>query len=222
MPHKGLTMLEINADIPQETVKAFEDAFTRYQTDLGNSQATAVRRGVVAFITKVRSRTLKAKEKIPAKAVTRYDGDGPKYITPKGKRQEPQPRWTVRRRDQSKSNTYVKHAKGITTATAAREKFGKIRRWGLARTSWGLFMTHLFGRANPEGKNPEAKVRDGLTSGYLREYVTGSNPRVEALLVNSLGYITEATSDAALSEAMQKATNQINGYINNRLKEGLK
>ena len=49
-----------------------------------------------------------------------------------------------------------------------------------------------------------------------------SNPRVEALLVNSLGYITEATSDAALSEAMQKATNQINGYINNRLKEGLK
>ena len=115
MPDAGVTMLEINADIPKETVKDFEDAFTRYRTDLGNSQGVAVRRGVVAFITKVRSRTLKAKQKIPAKAVTRYEGDGPKYITPKGKRQEAQPRWIVRRRDQSKRNTYVKHAKGITT-----------------------------------------------------------------------------------------------------------
>ena len=215
-------MLEINAEIPKETIKAFEDAFTRYRTELGNGMGTAIRRGVISFITKVRSRTLKAKEKIPAKAVTRYDGDGPKYITPKGKRQEPQPRWIVRRRDQSKRNTYVKHAKGITTATAARDRFGRIRRWGLARTSWGLFMTHLFGKANPEGKNPEAKIRDGLTSGYFHEFVTGSNPRVEALLVNSLGYITDATSDAAIAEAMQKATAQINGYINKKINEGLK
>ena len=222
MPDKGLTMLEINAAIPKETVKAFEDAFTRFHTDLGNGIGTAIRRGVVSFITKVRSRTLKAKEMIPAKAITRYTGDGPKYITPKGKRQEAQPRWIVRRRDQSSRNTFVKHAKGVTTETAAHEKFGKIRRWGLARKSWGLFMTHLFGRANPEGKNPEAKIKDGLTSGYFREYITGSNPRVEALLVNSLGYISAATSDADIEEAMQKATSQINGFIEKKLKEGLK
>ena len=222
MPHKGLTMLEINVEIPKETVAAFESAFTRFQTDLGYSQKVAVRRGVVSFIQKVRTRTLRAKEYIPQKRVTRYSGSGPKYITPKRKGQKPQPRWTVRKRDGSPQHTYAKHAAGVDTAEAARAKFGKIRRWGLARTSWGLFMTHLFNRANPEGKNPAAKVRNGLTEGYIKEIVTGSNPRVEAVLVNRLGYIGEATSDAAIAEAMQKAANQMNGYIDKKLKEGLK
>ena len=221
MPHKGLTMLDINVDIPEGTVANFEAAIKRYHTDLGNSQRVAVRRGVIAFIQKVRGRTLKAKESIPARAVTRYKGDGPKYITPKGKNQKPQPRWIVRRRDQSQRFTFVRHREGVDTLAAAREKFGAIKRHGLARKSWGLFMTHLFNRANPEDKNPAAVIKSGLTEGYIREVITGDNPRVEALLVNRLGYICDATSDAAIAEAMAKATNQINGLIQKQVDKGL-
>lgn len=214
-------MIDINVDIPKEQLRAFKAAFTRYHTDLGNSQKVAVRRGVIAFIQKVRARTRKAKDHIPPKAITQYKGDGPKYITPKGKKQRPQPRWVVKRRDQSSRFTYIKHHKDAESLAAAREKFGKIKRWGLAKTSWGLFMTHLFNRANPENKNPAAKVKSGMTEGYIREYVTGSNPRVVALLVNRLGYIRDATSDAAIAEAMSKATSQINGFIQKRLDKGI-
>ena len=52
-----------------------------------------------------------------------------------------------------------------------------------------------------------------MAEGYLREVVTGPNPRVEVLIVNKLDYIREAFPEAALSEAMVAATNSINKQI---------
>ena len=204
------TVLDISASVPQETIEKFLRACDRYRNELGNSQAVAVRRGTINLVKSLRARTAKAKKQAPLKDVQRYDGPGPKYITPKGKGQTSQPRWSIRRRGGAEAITYVKPAK---TRAEARQKYAQYTRWGLARHSWGWFMKALFNRAEQTGGNPKTKIDERMTEGYLREVVTGANPRVEVLIVNRLDYIREALPEAALSEAMAAATRSITEQI---------
>ena len=203
-------ILDISASVPASTVGDFTRACNRYRDEVGNSQSVAIRRGTVALIKSLRARTAKAKKQAPLKDVSRYDGPGPKYITPPGKNQKPQPRWAIRRRGGADARTYVKHA---SSRAEARQKFAQYTRCGLAKHSWGWFMKSLFRRAEQTGGNPKTKIDDRMAEGYLREVVTGPNPRVEVLIVNKLDYIREALPEAALSEAMVAATNSINKQI---------
>ncbi len=212
-------ILDISANVPEATVRDFVRACTRYRDELGNSQAVAIRRGTIALIKGLRARTAKAKKQAPLKDVTKYDGPGPRYITPKGKGQKSQRRWAIRRRGGADTKTYVKPA---DTRAEARRKFANYTRWGLARHSWGWFMKALFKRAEVTGGNPKTKIDDRMTEGYLREIVTGTNPRVEVLIVNKLDYIREALPEAALSEAMAAATRYIDGQINKGLAKARK
>ena len=61
-----------------------------------------------------------------------------------------------------------------------------------------------------------------MTEGYLREIVTGTNPRVEVLIVNKRDYIREALPEAALSDAMAAATRYIDGQIDKGLAKARK
>lgn len=207
-------VLDISAAVPPQTLRDFQRAFTRYRDELGNSQAVAVRRGTIALIRGLRARTAKAKKIAPLSDVTRYDGPGPKYITPKGKNQKSLPRWKIVRRGGADKWAYVKPA---DTRADARRRFAKYTRWGLAKHSWGWFMHALFRRAEQTGGNPKTKIDGRMTEGYLREIVSGPNPRVEVLIVNKLDYITEALPPTALSDAMTAATRYIDGQIDRGL-----
>ena len=212
-------ILDISASVPEATIRDFTRACDRYRDELGNSQAVAIRRGTIALVRGLRARTTRAKRQAPLKDVTRYDGPGPHYITPKGKNQKAQHRWTIKRRGGQDAKTYVKPA---DTRAEARQRFAQYTRWGLARHSWGWFMKALFKRGELTGGNPKTKVDGRMAEGYLREVVTGPNPRVEVLIVNKLDYIREALPEAALSDAMAAATRYIDGQINNGLAKARK
>ena len=203
-------ILDISATVPEATVRDFTRACDRYRDELGNSQAVAIRRGTIVLVKGLRARTAKAKRQAPLKDVTKYDGPGPHYITPKGKNQKSQHRWAIRRRGGQDEKTYIKPA---DTRSEARRRFAQYTRWGLAKHSWGWFMKALFKRAEQTGGNPKTKIDDRMAEGFLREVVTGANPRVEVLIVNKLDYIREALPEAALSDAMAAATRYIDGQI---------
>ena len=207
-------LLDISATVPEATVRDFTRACDRYRTELGNSQAVAIRRGTIALIKGLRARTAKAKRQAPLKDVTKYNGDGPHYITPKGKNQKAQHRWAIRRRGGQETKTYIKPAE---SRADARRRFAQYTRWGLAKHSWGWFMKALFKRAEQTGGNQKTKIDHRMTEGYLREVATGPNPRIEVLIVNKLDYIREALPEAALANAMAAATRYIDGQIDKGL-----
>lgn len=202
-------IFQISAKLPPEVVKDFVNAYTRYKTELGNAQPDAIRRGVVALIQSLRARTPAAKKRIPRKSVQKYDGPGPHYITERGG-EKAYHRWTVRRWDKGKRVTKIYAA---DTGTEVWQRFGYVYRHKLAKKSWGKFMQLLFKRSEPAGGNPNAKVTDRMVHGYMNEFVTGDNPRVEVLMVNELDYITRQTTPEMVEEAMHAATTRINHQI---------
>ena len=105
------------------------------------------------------------------------------------------------------------------SAAEARRKYGRISKAGLAKKSWNIARALIASRT---GHVKAGLAKGGEVRGYVREFVTGSNPRVEALLENNLKYITEATPDSVVSEAMSAATRTIEAIINEKLNEGLK
>ena len=212
-------ILDIAATVPEATIRDFTRACDRYRDELGNSQAVAIRRGTIALVRGLRARTTKAKRQAPLKDVTKYDGPGPHSITPKGKGQKSQHRWAIRRRGGQDEKTYIKPAE---TRSEARKRFAQYTRWGLARHSWGWFMKALFRRGELTGGNPKTKIDDRMAEGHIREVVTGTNPRVEVLIVNKLDYIREALPEAALSDAMAAATRYIDGQIDKGLAKARK
>lgn len=221
------TILDISTNIPKATIHDFARACSRYREALGNTQVVAMRRGTIALIRGLRARTAKAKRQAPLKDIWRYDASvGPKYITPKGKNQTPQPRWCIRRK--GGTAIYVKpyrpkgDAKPALSKAEARARWGQYTRFGLAKKSWGWFMQRLFKRAEPAGENPRAVVRDDMAEGYIREVATGVGPRVEVCIVNKLDYIRKALPEAALSDAMAAATRYIDGQIDKGLAEARK
>lgn len=228
-------ILDISATVPEATIKDFTRACNRYRDELGNNQAIAMRRGMIALIKGLRARTAKAKQQAPLKDVTKYNGPGPHYITPKsgffrrtfrrfglrwpGKKLQPQHRWAVRRKGGTEAKTYIYPAK---SKAAARTRGGQYKKWGLAKKSWGWFMKALFHRANPES-NPNAKIDNRMVEYTpLRVITTGNESRVECEIVNKLDYIREALPEAALSAAMAAATRYIDGQIDKGLAKARK
>lgn len=208
------TVLDISAEVPTAAIEKFLKACDRYRDELGNSQKVAVRRGTIALVKSLRARTLKSKKEAPLRDVTRYAGPGPKYITPKGKKQTPQPCWSIVRHGGEREKTYVYAA---ASRSEARKKHGAYSKWGLAKHSWGWFMKSLFHRREDTGGNPKTRITADMAEGNIREVVTGSNPRVEVRLVNKLDYIRAATSEGALAESMEKATKSINAQLDKHL-----
>ena len=210
-------MFDISANVHQSTIRNFVKACDRYRDELGNSQAVAIRRGVIHLVRSLRKLTPKAKRQLPAGNIRRARPDETiTYVTPKGKK-KPLPRWLIVRRGGKK--IYVKPTRPrhnevpVKSRAEARRRWGQNVRWGLAKKSWGWFMHALFHRGNPETGNPKAKIDSRMTAGYFREVVTGSNPRVEALLVNKLNYIGTILPSHMVEGAMLSAIKSINAQF---------
>lgn len=213
-------ILDITAEVPKETVSKFMKACDGYREKLGNSQAVAIRRGTIALIKSLRARTAKAKQMVPPRDVVKYEGNGPKYITPKGRKQTSVRRWTVIR----KRGTPQEYNRAVATASKveARRLRGTIEQRGLAKQSWGWFMSLLFGRHSPSDMQKMRNADKRLIDGWRKEIVTGSNPRIEITMINRLGYIREALPESALADAMAAATRSINTQIEGGLAKARK
>ncbi len=215
--HSGGGVCEINiGGVDASVVADFRRAFNRYRDELGNSQAVAVRRGTIALVKSLRALTIRAKKQAPMRDVRKFTGY-PRYITIDGKALH---RWEVyRRRGTPDEKVYVHPAE---SKQDARRRFGQYKKWGLARHSWGWFMRALFHRPEQTGGNPATRIDDRMVEGHYREIATGAHPRVEVLIVNRLGYITNALPPNALADAMAAATSYIDGQFETGLAEARK
>lgn len=206
---------DLNADC-----SALIESMRTMQEQTGRRQAECVRRGTVELLRSLRKRTAQSAKSVPKKDVRKYAGDGPHYITPKGKRQKSQHRFMVVRRAPSPDS--FGYAYPANSEAAARREHGKISKWGLAKKSWGHAMAVLFNRADAKGGNPKATLKSGLVEGGMKEIVTGDNPRVEVNIVNKLNYITEATPAHVVDEAIRAATEQMRQSTERAVQEAQK
>ena len=108
----------------------------------------------------------------------------------------------------------------------ARQRFGGIRQWGLAKKSWGWFMHALF-KKSVQDENPKAKIDGRMVDGGMTEKreplpdgtIDLQAPiRCEIDITNKLEYIRKAMPEGVLAIALQKATNLINKKIQSGLK----
>lgn len=210
--------IQINGKDVTAECKDLIHAMARLEAVTGQRQAVVVRKGVIRLIESLRARTAKADKLVPQKDVRKYNGDGPKWITKQGDKAKR--RYTIVRRGGTE-DSYA-YTTLSTSEGRARSKAGKIKAAGHARKTWGHAMNVLFNRANPENNTSRFKIRPGTVDGYFREIVTGSNPRVEVEVINSLKYITAATPENVVSDAIRAATNSINGYIKDLLDQARK
>lgn len=210
-------MLDISANVHQSTIRNFVKACDRYRDELGNSQAVAIRRGVIHLVRSLRKLTPRAKKQLPAGNIRRARPDETiSYVTPKGKK-KPLPRWIIVRKGGKRIYIKPTHPREnevpVKSRAEARRRWGQNVRWGLAKKSWGWFMQALFNKSNPETGNPKATIDNRMTEGYYREVVTGSNQRVEALLVNKLNFISTILPSHMVEGAMLSATKSINAQF---------
>lgn len=110
-------------------------------------------------------------------------------------------------------------AKAAKSAEQARRQYGKIKKAGLAKQSWSVARALI---ASRNGNIKHGLAKGGDVRGYVREIVTGPNQRVEALLENNLKYITEATPEAVVDDAMRAATRTIDGIIKDAVNKASK
>lgn len=215
-------ILDISASVPEHRIRVFQNYITRFQEEAGMSQRVAVRRCTVALIKSLRSQTKTAKKNRPMKVFGKYTGDGPHYITPKSGlfKGVSLHRWTMDGYKRHQPHTFIYAAESKRDAW---QRHGKIKRHGLAKRSWGWFMKALFNRADGSDGGGRLKIDSRMVEYTpLREIVTGSNPRVEVMIVNKMDYITEALSDADLSAAVSAANDSLLWQLNKAIEEAKK
>lgn len=235
-------LFECEAD--ERDIADFVEAISRYQRETQRDMRGALRSATIDLVKSLRAQTFKAPKVVPREDV-RWGESDPKYITAKDGRQFRRvviKRWAhgtcrdlvhwqlVRMKYRSRRTKRGGISESWSEATApmlrdARQRFGGIRQWGLAKQSWGWFMKSLFGSASQDA-NPNAKVDRRMVSGGIHEFhdvlpdgsVDRQAPvRCEIDIVNSLDYIRKALHPGALALAMQKATRSINEKINDKL-----
>lgn len=224
--------LTIEAEADKAAIKAFMDALARYETATKRSMKDAVRSATIDLVRSLRAKTRKAPKIVP-RDDARWGESDPKYITAKDGRQfrrvvitwwahgtsRNSVHWQlVRTKYRSRRTKRGGVSESWSEATPAmlreaRQRFGGIRNWGLAKKSWGWFMKSLF-HASMQDENPRAKIDSRMVDAQKRE----SDTEYSVVLVNRLEYIRKAMPPGAMSIALRKATNLINHKIESGLR----
>lgn len=239
--------IAFECDVSESGIADFVKALSRYQRETQRDMRSALRSATIDLVKSLRARTRKAPKVAPRDDV-RWGESNPKYLTYDNRqfRRVVVSRWNkgtkyntvnwqpVRKKYRRRMGMRNGNYQGIVTASKAtptmlreaRQNFGKIRQWGLAKKSWGWFMKSLF-RASMRYENPKAIIKPGMVDGGIQEFrevlpdgtVDRSAPiRCDIDIVNSLDYIRKAMQPGTLAVAVQKATNSINKKIDSGLK----
>lgn len=234
--------IALDVDIPLDTQARFMDAAKKYMTDMRRDSSTALRVSTIDFIKSVRKVTRTSKPYVERKEVRKGRSD-PKYLTGTKKKVKGQlyrrmvvKRWVkgnyVNRvvwvKAEQKYSTRMGMRNGnyqgivrkvddnTKLVNTTRLTKGKIRRYGLAKKSWGWFMLSLFRQSMTSGKdNPKAIVREG----HMVESKHEKTPTAESYtLTNKLDYIRKALQPGGLVTAANQATKSILYKVENKLK----
>lgn len=236
--------IAFECEVSERGIADFVKALSRYQAETQRDMRGALRSATIDLVKSLRARTRKAPKIVPREDV-RFGESDPKYITGKDGRQFRRvvvSRWFGGKKKQSVHWQLVqtkyrarKTARGVseswteskaTMLREARQRFGGIRQWGLAKKSWGWFMKSLFGKSMQD-ENPKALIKPSMVDGGIQEFretlpdgtVDPSAPiRCDIDIVNRLGYIKKAMPPGVLAVAVQKATNSINHKISDGLR----
>ena len=240
--------IAFECEVSERGIADFVKALSRYQAETQRDMRGALRSATIDLVKSLRARTRKAPKIVPREDV-RWGESDPKYITGKDGRQFRRvvvSRWSggakkqrvhwqlVQTRYRTRMGMRNGNWQGIVKASEAtpamlreaRQNFGRVRQWGLAKKSWGWFMKSLFGKSTQD-ENPKAVLKSGMVDGGIREFretlpdgtVDSSAPiRCEIDIVNSLNYIRKAMPPGVLAIAVQKATNSINRKISDGLR----
>lgn len=233
--------IAFECEVSERSIKDFVKALSRYQRETQRDMRDALRSATVELVKSLRARTWKAPKIVP-RDDARWGESDPKYITAKDGRQFRRvviTRWAhgtprdsvhwqlVRTKYRSRRTKRGGVSESWSEATPAmlreaRQRFGGIRQWGLAKKSWGWFMkSRLFGEATQD-ENPKAVITPRMVDGGIHEFhdvlpdgsVDRQAPvRCEIDIINRLEYIRKALYPGAIAMSIQKATNKILGKI---------
>lgn len=240
--------IAFECEISERAVADFVKALSRYQAETQRDMRSALRSATVDLVKSLRAQTRKAPKVVPREDARWGEAD-PKYITAPDGRQYRRvviSRWyhgarvqrvhwqLVQTRYRTRMGMRNGNWQGIVKASEAtpamlreaRQRYGRVRQWGLARKSWGWFMKSLFGRS-VQDENPKARVSSEMVGGGIQEFretlpdgtVDNSAPiRCDIDIVNRLDYVRKAMPPGAVAIAVQRATNS----INHKISEGLR
>lgn len=230
-------------EVSERGIADFVKALARYQKETQRDMRSALRSVTIDLLRSLRARTRKSKKFIDRLDISKS------YLAPKwikrGHSGRPLRRMQLVRWGRGENwldyryvygGEYVRGPKGgqhvrpYTEAQMrreARQNYGQIRNWGLAKKSWGWFMKSLFHKSMQD-ENPRAKIREGdmvvksmserrapLPDGTID---LQAPIRCDIDIVNKLDYIRKAMPAGVFAIALQKATNLINKKINDGLK----
>lgn len=240
--------IAFECDISERAVADFTAALSRYQAETQRDMRSALRSATIDLVKSLRAQTRKAPKVVP-RADVRWGESDPKYITGRDGRQFRRvvvSRWSsgsrkqyvhwqlVQKKYRTRMGMRNGNWQGIVKASEAtpamlreaRNRFGGIRQWGLAKKSWGWFMKSLF-HQSMQDENPKALVKPSMVSGGIQEFrealpdgtVDSSAPiRCDIDIVNRLDYIRKAMPPGAVAIAVQRATNSINKKVTDGLR----
>ena len=232
--------IQFECEVSAQSIADFTKALADYQRKTQRDMRGALRSATIDLCRSLRARTRRAPKQVPREDV-RFGEEEPKYYTGKkdgkvyrrvvvsrwfgGKRkqfvhwQEVQTKYRSRKTRKGISESWSEATAGMLRE--ARQRFGKVRMWGLAKKSWGWFMHSLFKTATQD-ENPKAVVTRRMVEGGMVEKreplpdgtIDLQAPiRCEITLVNKLDYIRKALQPGTLAMAVEKATRYIRGKI---------
>ena len=230
-------------EVSDRGIADFVKALARYQRETQRDMRSALRSVTIDLLRSLRARTRKSKKFIDRLDISKS------YLPPKwikrGHSGRPLRRMQLVRWGRGTNwldhryvygGEYVRGPKGgqrvrpfseAQMRREARQNYGQIRNWGLAKKSWGWFMKSLF-RKSMQDENPKARIRQGdMVDGGIterRETLPDGSIDLQAPIrcdidiVNKLDYIRRAMPPGVFAIALQKATNLINKKISDGLK----
>ena len=234
--------IAFECEVSERGIADFVKALARYQRETQRDMRSALRSATIDLLRSLRARTRKSKKFIDRLEISKS------YLAPKwikrGHSGRPLRRMQLIRWGRGTNwldhryvygGEYVRGPKGgqrvrpyseAQMRKEARQNYGQIRNWGLAKKSWGWFMKSLF-RQSMQDENPKALIKPSMVDGGIQEFretlpdgtVDASAPiRCDIDIVNRLGYIKKAMPPGTLAVAVQKATNSINHKISDGLR----
>ena len=225
------------AEVSERGIADFVKALARYQKETQRDMRSALRSVTVDLLRSLRARTRRSKKFIDRLEISKS------YLAPKwikrGHSGRPLRRMQLIRWGRGQNwldhryvygGEYVRGPKGgqhvrpyseAQMRREARQNYGQIRNWGLAKKSWGWFMKSLF-RKSMQDENPKAIVKPSMVDGGISERreplpdgtIDLQSPiRCDIDIVNKLEYIRTAMPPGVFAIALQKATNLINKKV---------
>jgi hypothetical protein len=225
--------IQFECEVSERAIRDFVDALTEFQKKTGRDLRGALRSAAIDLVKSLRARTRKSKKIVDRSDVSKS------YLQPKwifrGNSGKPLRRMQIIRWSDGSNylvhryvygGEYVAGPRGglrirqYTDAhmrKEAREVYGKIRNWGLAKKSWGWFMKSLF-KKSMQDENPKAVLNSRMVDGGILEthevLPDGTVDRTAPVrcvidIINKLEYIRDAMPPGVIATAVQKATNLI-------------